>query len=91
MAPEAAVASKAIRLRLTAAQAADAFSGFESAMEKRIADADEFYKRISPQSLNEDQRREHRQALAGMLWSKQFYYFDMERWLAERPYVYCLK
>ena len=34
-------------------------------------------------SLTEDQRRVHRQALAGMLWSKQYYYFDLERWLQE--------
>ena len=51
--------------------------------EKRIADADEFYERITPRSLNEDQRRVHRQALAGMLWSKQFYFFDLEKWLSE--------
>ena len=46
------------------------------------ADADEFYQRITPPSLSEDERRVHRQALAGMLWSKQFYYFDLERWLS---------
>ena len=34
-------------------------------------------------SLNEDERRVHRQALAGMLWSKQYYYFDLEQWLRE--------
>ena len=51
--------------------------------EERIGEADEFYHRITPQSLNEDQRRVHRQALAGMLWGKQFYYFDLERWLSE--------
>ena len=44
----------------------------------RIAEADEFYERIAPDSLNEEQRRVHRQALAGMLWSKQFYYFDLD-------------
>ena len=33
--------------------------------------------------MNEDQRRVHRQALAGMLWSKQFYFFDLEKWLSE--------
>ena len=59
------------------------FSGFEKTFESRIADADEFYQRITPPSLNEDERRVHRQALAGMLWSKQFYYFDLERWLRE--------
>jgi len=36
-----------------------------------------------PRSLGEDERRVHRQALAGMLWSKQYYYFDLDRWLKE--------
>ncbi len=52
-------------------------------MNKRIEEADEFYDRITPASLGEDERRVRRQALAGMLWSKQFYYFDLERWLSE--------
>ena len=76
--------NKTIRLRLTATQAAEAFQGFETGFQKRIADADEFYDRIAPQALNEDQRRVHRQALAGMLWGKQFYLFDLEKWLGER-------
>jgi len=75
--------SKAVRLRLAAGKAADAFGGFESTFKSRIADADEFYDRIAPNSLNEDQRRVHRQALAGMLWSKQYYYFDLDQWLVE--------
>jgi Mannosylglycerate hydrolase MGH1-like glycoside hydrolase domain len=75
--------SKTVRLRLAAAKAADAFGGFESTFKSRIADADEFYERISPHSLNEDERRVHRQALAGMLWSKQYYYFDLDQWLVE--------
>ena len=57
--------------------------GFEGIFKSRIGDADEFYQRIAPQSLSEDQRRVHRQALAGMLWSKQYYYFDLEQWLKE--------
>jgi hypothetical protein len=75
--------STAIRLRLTATRAGDAFRGFDAGFEERITEADEFYNRITPQSLNEDERRVHRQALAGMLWSKQFYYFDLEQWLIE--------
>ena len=75
--------SKEVPLRLTAAQAKNAFRSFDVTFKNRIADADEFYDRISPRSLNEDQRRVHRQALAGMLWSKQFYYFDLEEWLLE--------
>ncbi len=75
--------SREVRVRLSAARPADPFAGFERTFDSRIADADEFYARIAPQSLSEDQRRVHRQALAGMLWSKQFYYFDLERWLSE--------
>ncbi len=75
--------SHTVCLRLTAAQPHDAFKDFDRVFESRIQDADEFYARITPQSLSEDQRRVHRQALAGMLWSKQFYYFDLERWLNE--------
>ena len=74
--------SKTVRLRLTAAKPADAFSDFDGTFQKRLGEADEFYQRITPKTLNEDQRRVHRQALAGMLWSKQFYYFDLERWLS---------
>jgi hypothetical protein len=72
-----------IRLRLTATPATDAFADFNQVFASRRADADEFYERITPASLSQDERRVHRQALAGMLWSKQFYYFDLDRWLAE--------
>ena len=75
--------SQTVRLRLKAGAGADAFAGFDGVFSSRIAEADEFYQRIQPPSLTEDQRRVHRQALAGMLWSKQFYYFDLEKWLQE--------
>ncbi|SAL67306.1 MGH1-like glycoside hydrolase domain-containing protein [Caballeronia humi] len=75
--------SKTIRLRLSATRLENAFGDFECIFSSRIADADEFYERIAPKSLTEDQRRVHRQALAGMLWSKQYYYFDLELWLRE--------
>jgi hypothetical protein len=75
--------SRTVRLRLAATEREEPFAGFEQSFERRIAEADEFYERIAPGSLTEDQRRVHRQALAGMLWSKQYYYFDLERWLRE--------
>jgi hypothetical protein len=75
--------SKTVRLRLVAANTKVPFDGFEQIIESRIADADEFYERIAPTTLTEDQRRVHRQALAGLLWSKQYYYFDLELWLRE--------
>ena len=73
--------SQTVRLRLS--QAGAAFDDFDRVFERRLADANEFYERITPRKLTEDERRVHRQALAGMLWSKQFYYFDLETWLSE--------
>jgi Mannosylglycerate hydrolase MGH1-like glycoside hydrolase domain len=75
--------SRSVRLRLAAALPSDPFAEFDRVFTSRIADADEFFDRIAPTSLGADQRRVHRQALAGMLWSKQFYYFDLEQWLSE--------
>jgi hypothetical protein len=75
--------SKVVRLRLTAKPPADSFSTFDETFAARVADANEFYDRITPPSLSEDERRVHRQALAGMLWSKQYYYFDLDKWLEE--------
>ena len=75
--------SKQVRLRLSATAPAQPFSTFDEAFTGCIADANEFYDRITPPSLNEDQRRVHRQALAGMLWSKQYYFFDLDKWLEE--------
>jgi len=72
-----------ICLRLSATPPADAFGEFDRIFASRLADADEFYDRITPASLSEDERRVHRQALAGMLWSKQYYYFDLDKWLSE--------
>ena len=53
-------------------------------MKTRRQEADEFYASVIPPSLDADAATVMRQALAGMLWSKQFYYFDVNRWLEER-------
>jgi hypothetical protein len=75
--------SRTIRARLAAAIPHDPFGDFDQVFADRIADADEFYARITPRALGEDARRVHRQALAGMLWTKQYYYFDLDEWLTE--------
>ncbi len=75
--------SKVVQLRLSNKPSPSPFADFEETFAARIVDADEFYARVTPHSLNEDERRVHRQALAGMLWSKQYYYFDLDRWLEE--------
>jgi hypothetical protein len=72
-----------IRLRLAPGGVKEGFGSFDAVVDKRIREADEFYDRITAHALSEDARRVHRQALAGMLWSKQFYYFDLEQWLTE--------
>jgi hypothetical protein len=54
---------------------------FSSIFERRKAEADDFYDEVLPSDLGEDARRIQRQALAGLIWSKQFYYFDIERWI----------
>ena len=75
--------SKSVRLRLSAKEPTDPFGTFDQIFLTRLAEANEFYERITPPSLSQDERRVHRQALAGMLWSKQYYYFDLDKWLAE--------
>ncbi len=76
-----------IRLRLLARPrvTANLFGpDFDEPFAARLREADEFYKTaVLPASLSEDQARVARQALAGMLWSKQFYDFDANRWLRE--------
>jgi hypothetical protein len=57
---------------------------FEEIFKTRKEEADEFYATVIPASLNADQANVMRQAIAGMLWSKQFYLYDIGKWLEER-------
>jgi hypothetical protein len=57
---------------------------FEATMQARRSEADEFYASVIPASLSPDAKNVMRQALAGMLWSKQYYNYDVDRWLSER-------
>jgi hypothetical protein len=59
---------------------------FEQAFSPRQQEADEFYASIIPSSLDEDAALVMRQALAGMLWSKQPYHYYVDRWLEERGF-----
>ena len=85
----AAGASFTWRLRLNKVQSVDVeeksfvepFADFESIFRLRMQEADEFFTALQPTHLDEDQRQVHRQALAGMLWNKQFYHFIVEKWL----------
>ncbi len=76
----------AIRLRLcdlAPDAVGDPFKTFIKVMQSRRQEADEFYAEITPPRVSEDEARVMRQALAGMLWSKQYFGFDLKRWLDE--------
>ncbi|MCE9604919.1 MAG: glucosidase [Planctomycetia bacterium] len=83
----AAGQSTVIRLRLSKSSASgthDAFGkAFDQAFADRLREADEFYKSVTPPTVSADQANVMRQALAGMLWSKQFFFFDGDNWLDE--------
>jgi hypothetical protein len=55
------------------------FAGADELIARRRAEADEFYEAITPPAVSDDAKAVMRQALAGMLWSKQCYYFDGSR------------
>ena len=85
-------ASRTLRLRLSDVAPAASVptkpsqfgNDFDAVMQARRQEADAFYATVIPSSLNADATRVIRQALAGMLWSKQFYYYDVDQWLTER-------
>ena len=56
-------------------------TGFDKIMAARLKEADEFYASVIPPSISPDAASVMRQAIAGMLWSKQFYFFDGDLWL----------
>lgn len=74
-----------IRLRLSSKLHDEPFQDFSTIFEKRTAEADEFYADIQRPIKDADERNIQRQAFAGMLWSKQFYYFDVDKWLHGDP------
>jgi len=76
-----------IKLRLTERRpGADLFGpGYDHLIETRINEADAFFNEIGSPELSEDARRVQRQAFAGMMWSKQFYKYDVRTWLNGDP------
>ncbi|MEX5212994.1 MAG: glucosidase [Nitrospiraceae bacterium] len=58
---------------------------FTTTLAQRRVEADEFYSHLAPPDLSDDAKRVQRQAFAGLLWSKQFYHYDLARWLKGDP------
>lgn len=77
--------SQTIRLRLEAKNNQQAFDDFDEVFAARIKEADEFYGALQKEMTSEDEKLVQRQAFAGMLWNKQFYYYDVQQWLDGDP------
>ena len=77
--------STRIRLRLTGGASASPFSLFDELFAQRRKEADEFYADLQQNVSDPDARHVQRQALAGMLWSKQFYHYNVATWLRGDP------
>ena len=78
-------ASRVLRVRLSNQPLPSAFAEFDSLFEQRRFEADEFYARVQNPHLSNDEKSVQRQAFAGMLWSKQFFYYNVEQWLNGDP------
>jgi hypothetical protein len=79
-----------VRLRLTnvdiAADGTRPFGkAFDDIFSARVQEANEFYSTVIPKDLTDDGKRVMRQSLAGMLWSKQYYHYDVKQWLEGDP------
>src|SRR5207249_4245588 len=77
--------SAVVRLRLWRGSRAQRVDAEDSILAARKAEADEFYASVIPTSLSADARNVRRQALAGLLWSKQFYHYVVRDWLQGDP------
>ncbi len=79
-------ATQVVRVRLRPPAAQPAFGPeFDAVLASREAEADEFYAEVIPATASDDERLVARQAFAGMIWGKQFYCYDVDRWLDGDP------
>ncbi len=81
--------TKVVQLRLTQKKPetlGDPFAGFDQIFAERLGEADAFYETVIPPAVQIDDDRANvmRQALAGMMWTKQYFYYDLAQWLRER-------
>ena len=70
-----------VRLRLAEAHHRKPFAVFEEILRQRLHEADEFYAATQPAELTEDEKSVQRQSFAGLLWTKQWFHYDVDQWL----------
>jgi hypothetical protein len=78
-------ASVELKLRLVRRPASEPFQDFDRVLEARRQEADEFYRQLQKDLVSADARIIQRQAFAGLIWSKQFYHFDIPLWINGDP------
>jgi hypothetical protein len=78
-------ASKTVRVRFSNTKLEQAFSDFDLIFTQRKLECDQFYAKLETPNCSPDEKLVQRQAFAGMLWSKQFYHFDIKLWLDGDP------
>jgi len=83
--------SKVFRVRLSKNRTDDPWAAFDETFTLRRTETEEFYAEITPQNLPEERKKLLRRSLSGLLWTKQFYYLDVYKWLngehtEDRPY-----
>ena len=77
--------SRTLQFRLCSKPKAKPFTGFKPALNRRKAEADAFYAQVQSDDLSDEHRQIQRQAFAGMLWSKQLYYYNVRQWINGDP------
>ena len=77
--------SKTVKLRLTKKFTAEPFKTFTKDFEGRLKEADDFFAELQTGIQDDDNKNIQRQAIAGMMWSKQFFYYDVAKWLKGDP------
>ena len=73
------------RVRLSKRPLENPWRDFEAVFKLRKSETDLFYRELTPSSLNPEQKKLLRDALGGLMWTKQFYYFDVHKWLNGGP------
>jgi hypothetical protein len=74
-----------VKLCLSREEKKDALQSFEAVFAARKKEADAFYLKVTPSPISEDMRNVQRQAFAGLLWNKQYYHYNVAKWLKGDP------
>jgi hypothetical protein len=77
--------SYTVRVRFTNVENQEPFADFDSQFAQRVQEADDFYAAMPNPALSDDEKLVQRQALAGLMWTKQFYHYGVKQWVEGDP------